>query len=408
MSAWAQTNVGGTGTNRPVPMRAFEGVVPGKEFIERNRSVLSFGLDKIEALQVTLWDKPLWQYLAFFSYLVLAFVVSNFLDRFINQRVKKWAAKTATRWDDILVGVVDGPVKVITFVLLLHLGLQIFDWPGWLEGWVSRLTILTVFVSVTYVLLKTVDALIGVAKTRLVPGGDRAFNEQFLIVCGKALKAVIVTVAILTMFSNFGVNISAVLGSLSVLGLALGLAAQDTVANLFGAVAVFVDKPFQLGDRIQIGTIDGTVEEMGLRATQVRTAEGYLVTVPNKTVGSNTVINISRRPSIKTDLTYVLSASTPTAQVQRAIEILEEVFRAHPKTSDLIVTFDRLTDVGLYLKVMHWWGDTDGRANLMGVLQLNLQVKDRLDAAGIPLAGADRNIWLLRDPATLAGAPKVG
>ena len=405
LRAPAQTN--GPVTNRPTSLRAFEGVVPGREFIERNRSVLSFGLDKVELLQGTLLGKPLWQYLAFTAYLILAFVLSNLLDRFINHRVKQWAARTATHWDDILVGLVDGPVKVITFVLLLHLGLQIFDWPVWLEGWISRLTLLTVFFSVTYVMLKTVDALIGVAKTRLAPGGDRAFNEQFLVVCGKALKAVLVTVAILTLFSNFGVNITAVLGSLSVLGLALGLAAQDTVANLFGAVAVFVDKPFQLGDRIQIGAIDGTVEEMGLRATQVRTADGYLVTVPNKTVGSNTVVNVSRRPSIKTDLLYQLAANTPTARVQRAVEILNEVFRAHPKTCDLIVTFDRLTDSALILKVMHWWGDTDGRANLMGILDLNLQVKERLDAEGIPLAGADRTVWLLRDAQNPQVAPKM-
>lgn len=400
----AQTNA--PSTNTPTSLRALERVVPGREFVTRNRRLLSFGLDRVEALQGEVLGKPLWQYLAFLLYILLAFLLSNLLDRFINRRLRTWASRTATHWDDIIIGLLDGPVKVVTFVLLLHLGLQIVDWPAWLEAWISRLTLLTVFFSVMYVLLKSVDALIGVAKTRLAPGGERAFNEQFLVVCGKAIKAVIITVTVLTLFANFGVNITAVLGSLSVLGLALGLAAQDTVANLFGAVAVFVDKPFQLGDRIQIGSIDGIVEEMGLRATQVRTAEGYLVTVPNKTVGSNTVVNVSRRPSIKTDLVYVLASTTPIDRAQRAVQILEEVFRAHPKTSDLIVTFDRLTDVGLYLKVMHWWGDTDGRANLAGVLQLNLQVKARLDAEGIPLAGADRTVWLLRDAANPSSAPR--
>lgn len=397
----AQTNA--PATNRVSSLRALEGFVAGREFIDRNRSVLSFGLDKVEALQVEFLGKPLWQYLAFLLYVILAFVVSNLLDRLINRRVKVWAGRTTNQWDDVIIGLLDGPVKVITFVLLLHLGLQIFDWPDWLEGWISRFTVLTVFVSVTYVLLKAVDALIRLAKPRLAPGGDRAFNEQFLIVCGKAVKVVLITVAVLTLFANFGVDITALLGSLSVLGLALGLAAQDTVANLFGAVAVFVDKPFQLGDRIQIGAVDGTVEEMGLRATQVRTADGYLVTVPNKAVGSNTVVNISRRRSIKTDLTYILAGSTPTPRVQQAIQTLQEIFRAHPKTSDLIITLERLTEAGLHIKVQHWWGDTDARANLEGIQDFNLKVKARFDAEGFAFASTDRNLLLVRDPAKAAG-----
>ncbi len=395
LSALAQTNTGRT--NLMSQLRAIENAVVGKEFVEQNRSALSFGLDQIEELQVTVLHRPLWQYLAFSVYLVLAFLVSHILDWIIRRRVKSWAKKTVAKWDDILVGLLDGPVKVIAFVLLLNLGLQIFDWPDWLKGWISKCTLLLVFLSASYVLLKAIDALFGVAKRRLQPGGDRAFNEQFLVVCGKAAKAVLIVIAILTLFANFGVDIAAVLGSLSVLGLAIGLAAQDTVANLFGAVSVFVDKPFQLGDRIQIGAIDGTVEEMGLRATQVRTADGYLVTVPNKSVGNNTVINITRRASIKTDLNFLLSASTPATQLVQAIKLLEEIFRNEPQTSDLIVFFDRISDTGLNIKVIHWWGNTDARANFAGIQKMNLAVKARFEAEGIALAGTDRSVYLLRE-----------
>ena len=374
--------------------RALEGAVPGHEFIERNRSVLSFGLEQVDALQVEIFTKPLWQYLASLIYLGLAFVASRTLDRFINIRLKAWAARTTTQWDDIVINLLDGPVKVVSFVLLLHIGLQLFDWPVWLKGIITKLTMVIVFVSIAYVLLKAVDALVGIAKTRLTVGGERAFNEQFLIVCGKALKVVLITVALLTLLANFDVNITALLGSLSVLGLALGLAAQDTVSNLFGAVSVFVDKPFQIGDRIQVGGVDGAVEEMGLRATRVRTLDGYLVTVPNKTVGNNTVTNISRRPSIKTELNYGLTYETTAPRVRQALKILEEIFKTHPKTSDVIVTFDRMLDSSLNLKVIHWWGDLDGRANLNGIQELNLKVKERFDEEGLQFAFPSHTVYV--------------
>ena len=103
---------------------------------------------------------------------------------------------------------------------------------------------------------------------------------------------------------------------------------------------------------------------MGLRATRVRTLDGYLVTVPNKTVGNNTVTNISRRPSIKTELNYGLTYETTAPRVRQALKILEEIFKTHPKTSDVIVTFDRMLDSSLNLKVIHWWGDLDGRVRV--------------------------------------------
>jgi len=239
--------------------------------------------------------------------------------------------------------------------------------------------------------------LIGVAKTRLVPGGDRAFNEQFLIVCGKAVKAVIVTVGILTMFSNFGVNISAVLGSLSVLGLALGLAAQDTVANLFGAVAVFLDKPFHIGDRIKVEGVDGMVETIGLRSTRIRNMDGHHVTVPNKLMGNAVITNITRRPTIKTEMNIGLTYDTPVEKVKRATLILEEIFQANKQTGDLIISFNKFTDSALNIFVVHVWNGTDVKEHFAAMQQFNLTIKQRLDAEGIEFAFPTQTIHLKSD-----------
>ena len=90
-----------------------------------------------------------------------------------------------------------------------------------------------------------------------------AFDEQLFPIIRKTLKVFVVVVAVLVTSQNLGFDITAAIAGLSVGGLALGLAAQDTVANLFGAVAVFIDKPFRIGDRITLDTIDGIVETIG-------------------------------------------------------------------------------------------------------------------------------------------------
>lgn len=372
----------------------------GREFIENHRSELSFGLDQVGVLQPPLLGVPRWEYLASLVYIVLAFYASKILDWFIKNRLKSWAEKTATRWDDVLVALADGPVKLVTFVVLFHIGLQVFDWPVWLEETLSRLALIGVAVALVLVSLRAIDFIIQFWREQPKAGGEKGFNDQFLLLVGKLLKSVLVVIAALTLLSNVGVNITALLGSVSVLGLALGLAAQDTVSNLFGTVAVFVDKPFKVGDRIQIsGGVDGTVEEMGLRATRVRSLDGFLITVPNKAVGNNTVTNITARPTIRTVLNYGLTYNTPAAQVRRASQLLREIFGGHRLTKDVFVTFNRFDASSLNIEVILLMGTTDWKVYTAELEELNLQVKERFDAERLEFAFPTQTVYLRADSA---------
>jgi MscS family membrane protein len=195
---------------------------------------------------------------------------------------------------------------------------------------------------------------------------------------------------------NLGFDIRTALASVSVVGLALGLAAQDTVANLFGAVSVFVDKPFKLGDRVKIGDVDGMVEEMGLRSTRVRSLDGFLITVPNKNVGAATVINITRRPTIRTTFGLGLVYDTPAARVRAAAGLLEEILRAHPATADCVVHFNRFGDFALNLDVVWWCRTTDWKEYTGHFQELNLTIKERFDAAGFDFAFPTQTVHVPR------------
>jgi MscS family membrane protein len=372
----------------------------GREFIENHRTELSFGLDQVEALQPPLLGVPRWEYVASLVYIVLALYASKILDWFIKNRLKSWAEKTATRWDDVLVALADGPVKLVTFVVLFHIGLQVFDWPVWLEETLSRLALIGVAVALVLVSLRAIDFIIQFWREQPKTGGEKGFNDQFLLLVGKLLKSVLVVIAALTLISNVGVNITALLGSVSVLGLALGLAAQDTVSNLFGTVAVFVDKPFKVGDRIQIsGGVDGTVEEMGLRATRVRSLDGYLITVPNKAVGNNTVTNITARPTIRTVLNYGLTYDTPAARIRRGTELLREIFNGHPLSKDVSVTFNRFDASSLNIEVVLLTATTDWKVYTAALEDLNLQVKERFDSERLEFAFPTQTVYLKADSA---------
>lgn len=246
--------------------------------------------------------------------------------------------------------------------------------------------------------IKFVDVLIEYWRVRAKARDDRMINDQLFPVISKSLKTFVLVVAVLVTTQNLGLNITAMLASLSIGGLALGLAAQDTVANLFGAVAVFVDKPFRVGDRIKLDSIDGVVESIGLRSTRVRNLDGFLVTVPNKTMGNSTITNVTRRPHIKTEMNIGITYDTPAEKVQRALDLLNAIYGQHPMTHDVVVGFNKFADSALNLNVVHWWKSTaDYKAYVKGMQELNLEVKRQFDAEGIEFAFPTQTLYVKQD-----------
>jgi MscS family membrane protein len=347
---------------------------------------MTFFLDQVEILQPPIMGRPIWQYLASLIYILLAFYLSKLIDFLIHNRLKKWAASTDTKVDDLLLDIIHGPVKVVTFVVLLHIGLKVFTWPQWVEDFLAKGLHLVVAISFTYMALKFTDLLMGYWQERVSKSEDRSFDEQLFPIVRKSLKVFVVLVAILVTTQNLGLNITGVLASLSIGGLALGLAAQDTLANLFGAVAIFLDKPFRIGDRIRLDAVDGTVETIGMRSTRVRNLDGHLVTIPNKTMGNATITNVSRRPTIKTEMNLGITYDTSSEKVTEALKILESVYRGHKMTHDVWISFNRFADSALNIFVVHWWNGTEQKPYLAGMQELNLEIKRQFDLAGIDFA----------------------
>ena len=377
--------------------------VINEEFIQSHQTELSFWINHVPGMEELFLGIPRWQYAASLLYLILAVSVSRALDWLIQNRLKHWASKTDTEWDDILVKLADGPVKAITLVFLIHIGLELYNWPLWLEINISRMSLIVGAVALTFIALRVIDLAIAAWRRQPKQGGDVAFNDQFVLLIGKLLKAVLILITSLTLLGNLGVDITAILGSVSVLGLAFGLAAQDSVANLFGAVAVFVDKPFKVGDRIKVGSdVDGVVEAMGLRSTKVRNADGFLITLPNKSVGNNTVINVSARPSIRTVLNYGLTYDTPAHRIDFAANLLRSIFTAHSLTGECQVTFNRFDASALNIEVNHQCLTRDLPTYQATLHGLNLEVKERFDAEKLEFAFPTQTVFIKKDTSVAA------
>ena len=200
-------------------------------------ALLTFWLDLVPFLNDNKWfDIPLWQFAASLIYIFLAFYVSKILDFLTRIWLKRWAEKTASKFDDLLLDVLNGPIKVIVFIIFLRIGLEVFIWPPVVQAVLTKGFTIVIAWTLTYMALKFIDLGMSYWRQRARPeGSDRGFEEQLFPVIRKSLKVFIIVVGVLVTLDNIGVNITAAIASLSIGGLAIGLAAQDTLAKIFSA-----------------------------------------------------------------------------------------------------------------------------------------------------------------------------
>jgi len=344
-------------------------------------------------LQRSLMGYPLWQYVASLLWVILAFVVAVGVDWLMTHQLRRLTAKTKTDFDDQLIEILHKPVKLAILLVMLNAGVQVFQWPEWAEKVLAVVFVVAVAATVTYLAVRLVDLVVTVAQQRFF-ADDAQLAKLMLPVLGKSFKVFVILIGVLTTAQHLGMPITSVLAGLGVGGIAVALAAQNTLANVFGSITILTDRPFRVGDRIQLDKYDGVVESIGLRSTRLRTLEGHLVVIPNKTVADSAINNVSMRPNIRQLMTISLVYGTPPEKIREAVNILREIFQQHPNTHDALVYWKDYAASSLDIFVAYWCKTTDFKVFLQSLEEINLEIKRRFDAAGLDFAFPTQTIHL--------------
>lgn len=244
----------------------------------------------------------------------------------ISNIIKKLTAKTKTNLDDVLIEKLEKPIRYSILILGYWIAIHYINIENssvlfFLEGIASLAIVLTL----TSIASKVFDALVTEVVMPLLEKSDEGADNYILPVLSKAVKGIIWTFGIIIGLDNIGFDITAMIAGLGIGGLALALAAQDSVKNIFAGVMIFVDKPFKVKERIQIQDFDGNVEEVGLRSTRIRTLDGRIVTIPNSTFTDNSVVNVTSQPALKIVLKLGLTYDTDEVGMQKAVDILRQI-----------------------------------------------------------------------------------
>lgn len=202
------------------------------------------------------------------------------------------------------------------------------------------------------VLFRLTDMFINKLKTKFINPDNSATLAHIFPILEKIIKTLIFFFITASFLQSQGYSLTSLIAGFGITGLAVGFAAQQTIASMFGTLAILTDKVFKIGDYIRVNNIEGYVENITLHSTKVRTLDNFMVTIPNSIIDSNVVENISRAKKRKIQIIFGVTYDTSEEKIQKAIAIIKSVMKSrHDVTQDFRVNLDALGSSSINIKL---------------------------------------------------------
>lgn len=242
---------------------------------------------------------------------------------------------------------------------------------------------------------------------RLAHQPDARMRDQLLPIFTKIIKVIIVILGIVMIISRMGQDVKAIVTGLGIGGVALALAAQETLKNLFGSIMILVDKPFQVGDWIAAGNSEGIVEDIGFRSTRIRTFPDTLVTIPNSKMADIEINNFSKMQKRRALMTVGVTYATNAAQMEKCLAGIRAILENHEGVSPegRSVHFTDFGDSSLNITVRFFSKDLTYDGHNRVRQEVNLAIMRLLEEMGLSIAFPSRSVYIEKMP-PVSGAAK--
>jgi len=339
--------------------------------------------------------------------LVGAFALRRMVTLLIFGFFRKLASRTRTTLDDKMFPALETPVGTFIAVVGAVAALKVLKLSPSTDDAVRYGSTIAFSFVVFWLLLRAFNTLLehlqGIALERKM--GIAAFMPWIR----KTLVVIFVIFGVLMIAQSLGADVKAFLAGLGIGGLAFALAAQDTLANVFGSVVVAVDQPFKIGEFVRIGATAGLVEDIGLRSTKLRGVDKSLTVVPNKTVAAETVTNLSRFTNRRVEQVIGLTYSSKADQMSAIVEEFRALILAEDEVdpTSVMVFFRDFSASSLDIWVVYLTKDPDFQKHMHLRQRLNMAFMRAVEARGLSFAFPSQSIYLEGEVARALAAPRA-
>lgn len=319
-----------------------------------------------------------------------AFLIVKLLSLLGRKVIHPFVTRTHTQVDDVIYYALDSPVKFAVMLLGIWIAIHRLVYPDELVRYVDKTYRILIVLDITWVLARLSTALLQKYWGHKASG----HVQKMMPVVRRTVLVLIWIVGVITALSNVGVDINALWGTLGIGGVALALAAQDTVKNILGAITIFTDKPFGIGDTINVNGMEGTVVDVGLRSTRILGYDRRITSVPNYKITDANIVNITsepmRRAQVKVGLTYDTGADKMTRALDLLRELPAQVKDVSDNPSDITAYFSAYADSSLEITFYYY---IEKQGNILQVMSdMNMAILAAFNREGLDFAFPTRTV----------------
>jgi len=334
-----------------------------------------------------------WQFLGLVLLVFIALTVQRIVVFILRTYLRRLTASIKFDWLDQAVSRIDRPVGGLSMAFVFYVMVP------WLQFSVAASQAMRIATqalaaySAVWLAYRLIDVLSDWLKAK-AEGTDTKLDDQLVPLLRKTLKVLTTVIGGLFILQNLDVDVGSLLAGLGLGGLAFALAAKDTVANFFGSVVIFVDKPFQIGDWVVINSVEGIVEEVGFRTTKVRTFYNSQVTVPNSVMTNASIDNYGMRRFRRYSTTLGLTYDTPPEKMQAFCEGVRAVIKGMPgmRKDYYLVEFKGFGDSALEVMLYCFMDVPDWNTEMRVRSHLNLEIVRLAEELGVSFAFPTRTL----------------
>jgi MscS family membrane protein len=332
------------------------------------------------------------------SFLILAFaLVLNEIIRYVCSRIVK---KTKIQFDNRLYISLQKPVTYGIILLAFRVAAGRLMLEVGLREIITQSCRVLIILNITWFAARFVLTLVEkyFDRQNKKQWENRSFDAHFSPLIKRGLLILIWFAGIVTALNNIGVNVTTLWGTLGIGGIAFALAAQDTIKNLFGGITIYTDRMFHVGDTIKFDTIEGTVEDIGLRRTRIRLYNKRVVTVSNARLMDAVITNVSSESSHRVEVTLGLTYDTTFEQMQHAIDLLHTLHKTIPEVNktDFVAIFSEFGDSALLITLIYFVHKAAPFREVIS--KVNFEILRMFGEAGLDFAFPSQTIYMANSP----------
>lgn len=324
-----------------------------------------------------------------------AIIIVKLLSLLGKKVIKPFVTGTDNHLDDVIFYSLEAPVKFAIILLGIWIAIHRLVYPDSFVKVVDNAYSILIVLDITWFFGRLFSSLLQVYWGKQSNGQA----NKMMPIIKRTILVIVWLIGIVMALSNVGVNISALLGTLGIGGIAFALAAQDTVKNVFGAFTILTDKPFSIGDTIRVDSYEGTVVDVGVRSTKIMNYDKRIITFPNYKITDTSIVNISSEPMRRVVLNLGLTYDTTSEKMKEALELLKSIPKrvenVSSNPSDIVAVFTEYSDSALVIMYIYF---IEKQGDILCVTSnMNMEILAAFNKAGLNLAFPTRTVYIQKD-----------